>query len=94
MNKRFVQIAADVHCNWEGLNPSYRLYVNDELFTERTWIWDRFYLEELVSIEAEPGDYRLRWELVPPHLAHIDVTNIRVLQGHVLLLGDTIRICE
>lgn len=89
-----MQITADIHCNWEGLNPSYRLYVNDELFTERTWIWDRFYLEETVSIEAEPGDYRLRWELVPPHLAHIDVTNIRVRQGHVLLLGDTIRICE
>jgi hypothetical protein len=94
MSKRLVQITADIHCNWEGLNPSYRLYVNDELFTERTWIWDQFYLEETVSIEAEPGDYHLRWELVPPCLAQLDVTNMRVLQGHVLLLGDVIRICE
>ena len=87
-----MQITADIHCTWEGLNPSYRLYVNDELFTERTWIWDQFYLEETVSIEAEPGDFHLRWELVPPHLAHLEVTNMRVLQGNVLLLGDIIRI--
>ena len=92
MSKRLVQITADIHCTWEGLNPSYRLYVNDELFTERTWIWDQFYLEETVSIEAEPGDFHLRWELVPPHLAHLEVTNMRVLQGNVLLLGDIIRI--
>ena len=88
-----MQITADVHCHWEGLNPNYRLYVNDELFTERTWDWDRFYLEETVSIEAEPGDYHLRWELVPPCLAQLDVTNMRASQGHITVMpGNIVRI--
>jgi hypothetical protein len=78
MTKKFVRVLADVHCSWEGLNPIYRVYVNDELFTERTWRWDDAYLEEMLQIEAEPGKYNLRWELVPPHLAQLTVRNVRV----------------
>ena len=88
-----MRIIADVHCDWEGLNPVYRLYVNDELFTERTWDWDWAYLEETVPMEAEPGDYHLRWELVPPHLAQLQVTNMRVGYGNVTVMpGNIIRI--
>jgi hypothetical protein len=57
------------------------VFVNDELFSERTWIWQDAYLEELLQIEAEPGDYTLRWELVPPHLAEITVKNVHVEYG-------------
>ena len=78
MTKKFVRVLADVHCDWEGLNPTYRVYVNDELFTERTWRWTDAYLEEMLQIEAEPGNYNLRWELVPPHLAALQVRNVRV----------------
>jgi len=81
MNKKFVRVLADVHCDWEGLNPIYRVYVNDELFAERTWRWTDSYLEEMLQIEAEPGKYTLRWELVPPHLAQLTVENIRVDHG-------------
>jgi hypothetical protein len=78
MDKKFVRILADIDCEWEGLDPSYRVYVNDELFAERTWIWTDSYLEELLQIDAEPGEYILRWELVNPHLAHLVVNNVRV----------------
>lgn len=78
MTKKFVRVLADVNCEWEGLNPVYRVYVNDELFAERTWLWTDFYLEEMLQIEAQPGKYHLRWELVPPHLAQLTVTNTRV----------------
>lgn len=81
MSKKFVRVLADVYCDWEGLNPVYRLYVNDELFTERTWRWTDAYLEEVLQIEADPGTYALRWELVPPHLAQLSVTNFRVEFG-------------
>jgi hypothetical protein len=81
MNKKFVRVLADVHCDWEGLNPIYRVYVNDELFAERTWRWTDSYLEEMLQIEAPPGKYALRWELVPPHLAQLRVENIRVDHG-------------
>ena len=78
MTKKFVRVQADVHCEWEGLSPIYRVYVNDELFAERTWRWTDSYLEEMLQIEAEPGKYRLHWELVPPCLARLTVTNVRV----------------
>jgi hypothetical protein len=78
MTKKFVRVLADVHCDWEGLYPIYRVFVNDELFAERTWRWTDAYLEEELQIEAEPGKYNLRWELVPPHLAQLTVENVRV----------------
>jgi hypothetical protein len=81
MSKKFVRVLADVDCEWEGLMPTYRVYVNDELFTERTWRWTDHYLEEMLQIEAEPGKYWLRWELVKPCLAKLSVTNVRVDLG-------------
>ena len=81
MSKKFVRVLADLHCEWEGLNPIYRVYVNDELFAERTWRWTNCYLEEMLQIEAEPGKYHLRWELVPPNLAQLHVENVRVDYG-------------
>ena len=76
-----MRVLADLHCEWEGLNPIYRVYVNDELFAERTWRWTDCYLEEMLQIEAEPGKYHLRWELVPPNLAQLHVENVRVDYG-------------
>ena len=76
-----MRVLADLHCEWEGLNPIYRVYVNDELFAERTWRWTNCYLEEMLQIEAEPGKYHLRWELVPPNLAQLHVENVRVDYG-------------
>lgn len=93
MTKHFVRVLADVNCEWEGLNPVYRVYVNDELFAERTWWWTTEYLEEILPIEAEPGEYQLRWELVPPHLAQLTVQNIRVDLGPGTMVDNsTLRI--
>jgi hypothetical protein len=93
MTKHFVRVLADIDCEWEGLNPVYRMYVNDELFTERTWSWTGDYLEELLQIEAEPGDYQLTWTLVPPHLAKLTVSNIRVDFGPGAIIDNkTLRI--
>jgi hypothetical protein len=93
MTKHFVRVLADVDCEWEGLNPVYRVYVNDELFAERTWWWTTEYLEEILPIEAEPGEYQLRWELVPPHLAQLTVQNIRVDLGPGTMVDNsTLRI--
>jgi hypothetical protein len=95
MNKKFVRVLCDVHCDWEGLAPVYRVYVNDELFTERTWIWNDVYLEELIQINAEPGKYHIRHELVPPNLATLRVENMRVELGDANIKGDNLlRITE
>jgi hypothetical protein len=90
MAKKSVRVLADVYCDWEGLNPIYRMYVNDELFAERTWRWTDAYLEEMLQIEAEPGKYHLRWELVPPHLAQVQVKNVRVELGPANIKNNTL----
>lgn len=88
MKRYFVRVLADVDCEWEGLNPTYRVFVDDELFAERTWRWTTEYLEEMLQIEAGPGEYSLRWELVKPHLAQLKVTNIRVDFGPGQIVDD------
>ena len=90
MTKKFVRVLADVDCEWEGLDPVYRVYVNDELFAERTWCWTDCYLEEMLQIEAAPGKYTLRWELVPPHLAQLTVQNVRVDYGPGNIKNNTL----
>ena len=88
MTQKFVRVLADVDCDWEGLMPSYRVYVNDELFAERTWRWTDCYLEENLEIQAEPGEYTIRFELVPPHLAHLQVDNVRVESGPGIIINN------
>lgn len=63
MENKFVRISFDLYCNWEGDDPAYRVYVNDELFSDRTWIWGRnSYLNQTLQIEAEPGHYSIQIE--------------------------------
>ncbi len=50
-------ITVEVHClqpNWVALeNSKYRLYINDELLTERSWIWDmNTVIEEFISVDV------------------------------------------
>ena len=94
MTKKFVHVQTDVDCEWEGLNPIYRVYVNDELFAERTWQWTDCYLEEMLQIDAEPGEYTIRFELVPPHLATLSVTNMRVITGPATVENNVLRITQ
>lgn len=93
METGFVKVLCDVHCRWEGLPPTYRLYVNDELFAERTWIWDdTYYLEECLQIQGPPGEYDITHELVEPHLAQITVDNFRVELGQGVIKNNKLRI--
>lgn len=81
MNRRSVVVRADVSVNWQGEPPNYRVYVGNELFTERTWVWQEQYLEEMLVVNAPPGKYNLRWELVPPAQGTLEVKNIRIEHG-------------
>lgn len=93
MDTKFVKVLADVHVDWEGLPPTYRVYVNRELFAERTWIWTDSYLEEALQIQGPPGDYHVLYELVPPYLAQMRVENLRVALGPATTIGnDQVRI--
>ena len=94
MTKQFIRVLCNIDCEWESFQPIYRTYVNDELFAERTWRWTDCYLEEMLQIEAEPGEYTIRFELVPPHLAQLSVTNVRVITGPATVENNVLRITQ
>lgn len=58
-----VNLTVDVHCirpdwvfypaNKEYLTPTYRIYINGDLLTERTWVWENnFIVREEIWIHA------------------------------------------
>ena len=94
--KKHVSVTADVYCRWSGPPPIYRLYVADELFSERTFVWRDGYLTECFHVCAEPGDYRLRYETVTEGTASIIVKNLRVSYGSdtAYIQNNILRITE
>ena len=63
MEKQFVKMELDVFAKWQFKPPMYRVYVNDELFNERTYSWNQSeYITEILQIKAEPGEYTVRIE--------------------------------
>jgi hypothetical protein len=89
--KQFIRVLCDVNCDWAGIPPVYRVYVDDELFAERTWRWNNVYLEEMIQIEAEPGEYVISYNLVDAPGATIRVTNMRVDYGPGEIENNTLK---
>lgn len=80
MLKQSVQISYDVHCDWTGSPPQYRLWVEDELFAERTFNFVDSYLRDIIPVDAVPGDYVVRYEnLSVPGL--VTAENPQVISG-------------
>ena len=78
MQTHFVRVECDVTAKVHGHPLRYRAYVNNELFAERTWIWQGVYLEEMIPISAPAGVYPLRFELVDPDHGRIKVRNYKI----------------
>jgi hypothetical protein len=60
-----VKIIADIYCNsLDAENTAYRLYIDDDLYTERTWIWPRNknYISECSFAELGSGQHKIRVE--------------------------------
>lgn len=67
--------------------PKYRIYVNDDLMTERTWGWDQqTYIEETLWAELASGiSHTVRLELIksnPFDLAQFGLQNLTVNEKH------------
>ena len=83
----------DVHCDWPADPPRYRMFVDRELFAERTWIWKDEFLQESAVLHAPPGDYKIRYVLMGP--GTIRAINPRVLEGPGIFIDEhTLRITE
>jgi len=88
MQKYFVLATCDVRCAWTGDYPRYRVYVNNELFAERTWIWRDVFLQENIQIEAPAGCYKINVELLDTEHASLDIRNMRIVKGPAIITDD------
>jgi len=86
-----VSISFDIHCekpNWAKnnsasiyLDTKYRLYVNDDLITERTWIWNNTtVLRENIWVESDSSQYLIKLEPIQkiPEQALYTIKNLIV----------------
>jgi hypothetical protein len=80
-------ITVEVHAlqpRWIDLEkPRYRLYVNDDLFTERSWIWNQqIFIKENLSGHLETDiNHTIRLEIIksdPMHLSQFGLRNLRI----------------
>jgi hypothetical protein len=54
--------------------------VENELFVERTFNFVQSYLNEVIPIDAEPGDYVIKYEMIDAN-GHIAANNPQVISG-------------
>ena len=61
-----LKITVDVYCEWDITPPIYRVYVDDCLLTERTYIWKNFnaFIKENLIVNLEQGTHSLKIESV------------------------------
>lgn len=88
MENKFVKVLFDIDCEWTGPAPSYRIFVDGELFAERTYIWTDCYLHEMLQISAEPGHYLFDFQNLNPDTATFTIKNRSVLQGPARWVND------
>ena len=81
MDTSFILASFDLHCEWKNTPPAYRIYLNNELFTERTWEWRDAYLKNTLQIQGPSGEYKVRIEPVQPCDAKFWATNHAIEQG-------------
>ena len=56
-----VSVSVDVYCTRSEGAPSYRVYVDEELLTERSWTWPAYeiFIREQIEVDVEPGAHRV-----------------------------------
>jgi hypothetical protein len=56
-----VSITVEVHCARSENSPIYRIYVDEDLLTERNWIWRAYdtYVCEHIEVDLGPGTHVL-----------------------------------
>lgn len=77
------------------LNPKfsegipYRLYINDELMTERDYIWNNetHYLTEVVPLFLDPGIHTINIENLKPKNGSLMINTIRVNGETITLIN-------
>ena len=87
MDRQFVCIQCDLYCSWGETPPVYRLYIGDELFAERTFIWRDRFLRETLNLSIVSGKYAIRFELVGED-ADFKIRNMKVIEGPAFIKSN------
>jgi hypothetical protein len=86
-----VALTINVFCqkDW-ARNPVYRVYVDDDLLTERTWIWPayEFFIKENIEVDISPGKHRIVVQTTVPDSDNIVFRNLTV---NGILVSSTVR---
>ena len=86
-----VQMRIDVHHIKIGRNhdPRYRLYINDELFSERCYRFESdMYLTEQLFVTKKEGTYRIRIESISDFTYKL--RNLRCKYGTAQVINDEV----
>lgn len=72
-------ITVDVHGHWSIMPPSYRIYVDNDLLTERTFSWPGYqvFIRENIICDLAPGIHTVRIENCSPH-GSFKIDNLRI----------------
>jgi len=72
-------ITVDVYCHWSEKPPVYRVYVDNDLLTEREFIWpgSEIFLRENILVNLEPGTHCVKIEKISTH-GTITAKNVQV----------------
>lgn len=75
-----VRIEVDVYCDWQSDPQAYRLWLDGELFTERTYIWDnpRSWVREILVAELDFGEHEIVIEPVDPNFKGFSLRNFAI----------------
>lgn len=85
-----VVMSLDVMCAWEITPPAYRLYVDNDLLTERSYIWNNNeqFVRENIIVNLEPGIHTLRIEPVNPEFGGFSNRNFTVNSQPAALVNN------
>lgn len=79
-NEGVVILTFDLYCDFQGVFPAYRIFVDQRLMTERNYRWDNkyFYITERVPLKTVPGPHYLVIENLDKDNAEFKIDNFRV----------------
>ena len=86
-----VQMLIDVHHKHIGRNhdPRYRLYINDELFSERHYRFESdMYLTEQLFVTKKEGTYKIKIESISGF--SFKLRNLRCKCGTAQIINDEV----
>jgi hypothetical protein len=88
-----VSISVDVWCDYDDfVKPAYRVYVDSDLLTERTFIWKSAsqYIREHIEVNLSRGSHFLTIENLTPEMAAYRIENVQVDGVPVVASSPTI----